>query len=452
MPTAPAPRLAPSLDALARTARSLWTGVPPDLDLPAARRAAFEASFVREFLPDLRLFVALVGLCNLGFWLTDRWAFAAYPGAAETVGRSRLVLTSLALGVSAALWLRPAALSVICTLGTWATCFTLAFTLSQIGGPSGPWFHFIYPFVLCPVSWYIPPKRRIGVTLGVGAAVVLGYFGARPAHLEDPMAGASLGFLSFVLAICMGIGLGLDRGRLRLFCAQSDLALERAALTERVAEQTAALRRFALRLDEVQDAERAHVARELHDELGQTVTAARLSLRLATRRFVQQPAAIGANLAQLAELLERLTEQTRSLVRDLRPPVLDDLGLAAAVEWLARQAERHGGPPCAVSVPEARLDLPELVALTAFRFVQEALTDVARHARASRSMVTVMREAEALVVEVGDDGVGMPEAPGDGIGLIGMRERAGAVGGAVTFHPVAGGGTCVRLRVPLEVA
>lgn len=451
MPTAPAPRLAPSLDALVRAARSLWTGIPPDLDLPAARLSAFERSFARELLPDLRLFVPAVGLSNGLFWLSDRWAFAAYPGVAEVVGVSRAVLTGLAVAASLALWRFPAALTAICTIGTWATCFTLATTLSLLGGPSSPWPHFIYPFVLCSVAWYMPPKRRIWVTLGVGAAVVLGTFGARPAHLADPMAGATLGFLFFVLSVSLGIGLGLDCGRIRLYCAQSDLAQERAALTERVAEQTAALRRFALRLDEVQDAERAHVARELHDELGQTLTAARLSLRLATGRYAQQPAAIGANLTQLALLLERLTEQTRSLVRDLRPPVLDDLGLAAAVEWLAGQTTRHGGPPCVVTVPEA-LALPDAVALTAFRFVQEALTNVARHARASRSTVTVVREAEALVVEVGDDGVGMPEAPGGGIGLIGMRERAGAVGGEVRFFPVAGGGTRVRLRVPLGAA
>lgn len=423
-------------------------GLATDDDL-----AAFRAQTDAQVRPILGLMTALLTVFNVGFWFTDAWVFRAVPGAAETLAEGRLWLLGVAAVVGVGLKLPRVPVYPLGMAAGLAVSFITARSLGHLGGPSAPWFHFLHAYLLAPALAIFLPLRRLAYTLTVVAACLLGYFGPHPEYLRDPYVSTTLAHFAYVATMSVAVGWYADSLRLRYFLSQRALTAEREALAARVAEATRALRRLARHRDEVQDAERARVARELHDELGQGLTALRMVLKTARDRHARDPAAIAPNLEQLTELLHHLTDDTRRLVSDMRPRVLDDLGLAPALDWLAaRAAER--GVPCAVTRAGELPALPAAVATAAFRCAQEALTNVAKHADASMVTVTVRVEGGALELTVEDDGVGFdPAAVRDGaFGLVGMRERALSLGGSVAVGPRAPRGTVLCVRLPLAEA
>ena len=217
---------------------------------------------------------------------------------------------------------------------------------------------------------------------------------------------------------------------------------------------------------EAQERERTRWAREIHDESIQGIGA--LRLQLANARDIDDKDALSAAVDAVLEGLGTEIDGLRHLITELRPAALDDLGLAAALEALARRAqaieglevrteiEIASGPQAAEGDLGRRLD-PELES-TIYRVLQEALTNVSRHAQATRALVRVVEREGRIEASVTDDGRGMPDAGrlgprGDGLeggfGMGGMRERAELVGGELEFAPAPGGGTVVRLTVPL---
>jgi len=224
---------------------------------------------------------------------------------------------------------------------------------------------------------------------------------------------------------------------------------------ERLHRSEAQLRALADRLQTIREEAAARIARDLHDDLGQALTAQQLDLRWLEERFEAMPAT-----AERGELLDRLVavrEASRHLQAGVQriaagawPVTLEKLGLGAALRQEARAfAERTG---LAVEVAIEADDPPARApGIALFRICQEALTNVARHAAATRVRVALRAEGEALVLRVEDDGRGLPEAPGEGrqsLGILGMRERALALGGEVRVEPAAGGGTVVEVRLP----
>jgi PAS domain S-box-containing protein len=202
-----------------------------------------------------------------------------------------------------------------------------------------------------------------------------------------------------------------------------------------------------------QEEERARVARELHDDLGQLLTGLRLELDYLRRGH----AGIASAFATATEIVDTAVETVRRICRGLRPPLLDDLGLEASVRQLVSEFEARAA--CRVSldlaVDEEHGPLPTEVSLCAYRVTQEALTNVSRHARASRVSVEVLRDDCDLVVTVTDDGRGfeMEHLPASsGLGLTGMQERAALVNGHLAIRSNLQGGTSVVLRVPLAAA
>jgi signal transduction histidine kinase len=205
-----------------------------------------------------------------------------------------------------------------------------------------------------------------------------------------------------------------------------------------------------------QEAERARVARDLHDEIGQDLTSVLLGLRLVEASLAEEPPDLDGARTHSAELRRLVTDAlggVRRLAFELRPTVLDDVGLLAAVERLAADmAARHG---FAYQIEADGLGeagrLPGEVETVAYRVVQEALTNVVRHARAASVRIAVARSARRLRVAVTDDGVGFdPAAVGLGsLGVRGMHERAAFVGGVIRFTSMSGRGTAVVLEVPL---
>ena len=210
------------------------------------------------------------------------------------------------------------------------------------------------------------------------------------------------------------------------------------------------LQQLSRRLLEVQEGERRHLARELHDEFGQLLTAIDLRLH-AARDAAGEPAR--QNLDQGIELLERATERVRNLALELRPVMLESAGLDAALRWLAEQHREQTGVPVRITghVSEAPAD----VAIACFRVAQEALTNVMKHSKARQVGIDLRDDAGAIEMVVHDDGVGFDVVhalrdAGGGVrlGLLGIKERVQTLNGTLRVYSHAGEGTQVRISLP----
>ena len=190
--------------------------------------------------------------------------------------------------------------------------------------------------------------------------------------------------------------------------------------------------------------------------LGQMVVATRYVLRATLDRYRSVPGAIGPNLGQLAVLLDRYSAIVRNFLQDLHPRMLEQLGLGPSLRWLASRMQETAGLEVALEPPETLPPLPDDSARAAFRCVQEALTNVAKHAGVSTATMAVRCDVDAITLDISDAGVGFDAADtlrrSTGSGLVGQRERARAVGGDVELHGEPGTGTRVRIRLPLADA
>jgi two-component system, NarL family, sensor histidine kinase UhpB len=197
-----------------------------------------------------------------------------------------------------------------------------------------------------------------------------------------------------------------------------------------------------------QEAERLRVARELHDEIGQTLTAITLQ---AERAAEGDPASAPAEFARVADAVRDSLDEVRRIARELRPEALDDLGLVNSLIALCTRVDAQGGP---VVRRELQTELPPLsdeVELVIYRIAQESITNALRHSDAGSVMVSLQADAETLTLHVADDGRGMPSDLPDGTaGIAGMRERALLVGGRLSIKSWPGDGTEVELMIPLD--
>jgi signal transduction histidine kinase len=206
----------------------------------------------------------------------------------------------------------------------------------------------------------------------------------------------------------------------------------------------------------VREEERTGIAREIHDELGQALTALKMDLSWATRRLsgtgpVEREALI-EKLRVMMQMTDDLVGQVRRISAELRPGVLDDLGLVAALDWQAQDFERRSGVACAFRSGVAEVPLDRAASTGVFRIFQEALTNVARHAEARQVEATLEQDGGTLRLRVRDDGKGIPPEvlqSGRSLGLLGLRERARRLGGSVTVERASPRGTVVELTVPV---
>ena len=199
------------------------------------------------------------------------------------------------------------------------------------------------------------------------------------------------------------------------------------------------------RLIEVQEEERRKLARELHDEIGQVLTAVSFSLKSVAR--LDTHGALREIVGEGLTTVERAIGQVRSMSLDLRPPLLDELGIAPALRWLAQQQKSRTGVKIVVEAASADIVLPVVMAGACYRVAQEALTNVARHADASEVVIRLEQLGERVLVVVRDNGCGFDRAQipaTGGIGLLGMEERVKLAGGVLRVRSVPGEGTEVR--------
>lgn len=225
---------------------------------------------------------------------------------------------------------------------------------------------------------------------------------------------------------------------------------ERKRSEEQLQRTLGELRTLSRRLEVVREDERTRIARELHDELGMRLTCLKMDL---SRLSDASRPKLEEKVLSMIEQVDTTIAAVQGLVAELRPGVLDDLGLVAAIEWQCRDFERRSGIRCFVDSSEEDIPLDSAKATAAFRICQEALTNVARHARAKEIRVHLDKVDGELLLEVHDDGQGiLPEKVTDArsLGLLGMRERAAAVGGALKIVGLPGQGTTLTLRLPCE--
>jgi signal transduction histidine kinase len=283
----------------------------------------------------------------------------------------------------------------------------------------------------------------LGVALGTSLLVnlVLVYVALRPlSDLEDAAARVSAGDLEARVAPSV----------------LSDRDMARVGTTlngvlDRLMEDRARVRRLAAQVISAQDDERARVARELHDSTAQILTAVMLQLGAAARESDSAP--LSERIATLRELAAEALEEVRSLSHTMHPRILDDLGLAAALEWLGRQTRSQTSLDVRVSVHGGAEGIPSPIASVLYRVAQEALRNAVRHADAGTVTIRLRREPAAAVLEVEDDGQGFDvrsaEERRPGMGLFSMRERVALVNGRLVVTSDRSRGTRVVATVPL---
>ena len=230
---------------------------------------------------------------------------------------------------------------------------------------------------------------------------------------------------------------------------------QRTRAQEEVMRANDELRELSLAMIEVREAERSRIARELHDELGQVLTALKMDVELFSTKIPRDRVDLVEHAASMNKLLDSTVATTRRISSDLRPLLLDDLGLAAAAEWLLDGLAQRTGITFDLDIVPSCAGLGEPYASTLFRVMQESLTNVARHSRASHVAVRLLMEGEYAVLTVSDNGVGIksdPRAKPGSFGLRGIRERVLLLGGTLSIAGDQSAGTTVSVRLPMPAA
>ena len=282
----------------------------------------------------------------------------------------------------------------------------------------------------------------LGVALGVSLVVNLGlvYVALRPlSDLELTAARVSAGDLEARVASSRLA----DRDMARIGTTLN-------TLLDNLTNDRARVRRLAAQVISAQDEERARVARELHDSTAQMLAAVMLQLGVAARE--NESPALDARIATVREMVAEALEEVRTLSHTIHPRVLDDLGLAAALSWLARQTREQEALD-AEAFADDGAPIPRLAATVLYRVAQESLRNAARHAQARRVELWLRRTATTATLEVVDDGRGFDvrraEERRPGMGLFSMRERVGLANGTLSVESAPGRGTRVVATVPL---
>ena len=300
-----------------------------------------------------------------------------------------------------------------------------------------------------PLARFIPERFRAGHERHVGR------FG------ESGISSRRMGALRIV------VGLRSDRGEFPIDASISQITesgkkfytvilrdvTERIRAEEALRHSQTELRELAYATNSVREQEKSRIARELHDELGQALTALKLDLTWLSERLPAGQEAIAEKLGAMQAMIDGTVAATRRISADLRPMMLDDLGLVPAAEWLVQEFTQRTGIPCELRVASPELELKDPHATAVFRILQESLTNVARHAQAQRVEVALGRVDGTVTLNVRDDGRGFslddPRRP-NAFGLMGLRERVSLLGGEIRIESQPGRGTVLYVQIPLK--
>ena len=226
---------------------------------------------------------------------------------------------------------------------------------------------------------------------------------------------------------------------------------ERVQAELQLRESYAQLQELTAMREAAREDERKRIAREMHDELGQQLTALRLGVSALRVEFATDNPALSGRLQDLLGLADQTMHAVRNVIASLRPAALD-AGIVAALEWLAAEFSRDGHLDCRLRIPDENLVLDEERAVALFRISQEALTNVARHAKATHVTISLERFEDYWILEIRDNGHGFESTatPRKTFGLVGMKERAQMLGGEISIESASGHGTAIVLRIPID--
>lgn len=318
---------------------------------------------------------------------------------------------------------------LIALLGSAVFVWDITTPLGQV-----PWLLYV-PILL--LTWWIPHRRAAFITAGgFSLLIVLDHF------LSPPGVGPRISIFNRSLGIptIWIVAALLEAGK------RTEQALK---------DSLDQLHDLSARLQSIREEEQTRLAREVHDELGQSLTGLQLGLTWLGEKLDHHQHRLQEKVTSLLAILGATIQSVQRISAVLRPAMLDDLGLIAAMEWQARVFENHTGIPCAFSSSIGNIEPDRTRATAVFRILQESLTNVARHAGATRVTVAFRRIERVLVLVVQDDGKGIAGnvlSDHRSLGLIGMRERVHEFGGNITISCPPNGGTVVTARIPLPNA
>lgn len=427
---------------------------------PRTREFALTEDAV-AFERHTRLHLAFLGrisaaICIVGalLWWPADWVI--YAGSLQRHGppqQFRLTLCALCalyLLLSRTDFLLRHALWSIAAMMT-AVMATLGATGGAQGGLDQPWYHLAYPLLCVSLLYPAPLRQRMVVVTMQALGSLGGLLLPHPEYCASPYLPLTLSmiFLTTVASTALGhYNFLLFRDNFR---QAQELARNAAELEARVAEKTRDVRDLLAHSEALLDKERARISRDLHDELGQELTAVRYAVSLTHARFLKAPHTIETNLIEIDHILQRTLKTMRGMVSELRPPLLDDLGLHAAADWLTKRVGERSGLKCELRLDGDDQDLPADVVTTAYRLLQEALTNAARHAQATEVKVSLSIATSCIQLSVRDNGCGFDTSQrSPGMGLLGMRERALAAGAKLVVMSRPGAGTEIECSLPLS--
>jgi hypothetical protein len=260
-------------------------------------------------------------------------------------------------------------------------------------------------------------------------------------------------FSRFVMTVITGLNLILVIG-IYVMARREIVQRERIrkTLEDQVRERTAELSELSSNLQNVQEEERARLAHDIHDELGSILVTAKMDLSWVYIRLKDKDPVLSQKLARAMGSLDEGVDIKRRIIEDLRPTVLDSLGLGAAIDWYVNHTCQRGNLKCELSVDPVDIQLPSAISIALFRVLQEGLTNILRHAKATTAWITLEQEKAGVTFVIRDDGVGLSRGSEQkklSHGILGMRQRITALGGQFQIGSGTGTGTTIRILVPL---
>ena len=306
-----------------------------------------------------------------------------------------------------------------------------------------PWDIVIADYSLPDYSAPAALKLIRGMTLDIPVIVVSGAIGE-----ETAVAAMRAGANDYVMKDNLArLGPAVER-ELR----EAEVRRQKRQAEETLRKSREELRNLATHVERVRENERAQVARDIHDNLAQLLTALKMDLtQLASRLSLDQ--VLAASIQDMTKLVDQASESVHRVIMQLRPVMLDDLGLAAAVEWHAHEFEKRTGIATALDIiPDEGIELDVDRSMALYRILQEALTNVIRHAKASSIRIRLEQKPDEVILEIADDGRGITKdqlSDSRAFGLIGMRERILALNGTIEIGPGKNSGTRICVRLPL---
>ncbi len=415
----------------------------------------------REYVRDINVaFSRWLLLCAIAaiilFAPTDRLLYGDDPETLHRLHQFRLgALAASLLGYAVSRWrgFREHVTEIGMVLGI-VSMAAVGFFVGQLGDLNTPWYYGLYLVPFGTYPFFVGLPERLGLTVLFAVSALAAYFLPFPQYLLHPHVPVSLVNMAFACSVATLSGHAIYFLIRRDFFLQRRIRETNERLETIVAEQTGDLRRLAAKLETAREEERSRIARDLHDELGQNLSAVRIEAALARRHADEDVEARRARLEHIESLMAETMRVARRIVSELRPRVLSDFGLPAALEWLAKETRERTSLEVHLSMqpPDPRIDPEKSIAV--YRIVQESVNNVIRHAGATRVDLELRLKGNVFEASIRDDGVGLPPVerrPPDSYGILGMRERAQMIGGRLDIASAPGGGTQVRVVVPIPV-